>query len=294
MRKRKKIKPMNIILHLIFLVVCVICIYPFLLVLFNSITSEAYVLEHGYVVWPQDISLQAFKILLRMPERMITGTLMSIVGAVIGPIFSILVTSMIGYTLTRDDFVLKKPLECYLMVALFLPAVGLIPTYMVNMEIFHFENNILAYILPNAVGAIGPFYYRAYFRSIPKEIIESATIDGASEIQIWSKMMIPLSKSFIVTQFFLELSGRWKDFTTSLYYMTEPKLQNLEYYVQQVIKDMNMLKNQAAQMGGDVSQFPVETMQFAVVFFSLIPVMIIFPLAQKYFEKGAMVGSIKG
>lgn len=294
MRKRRKIKPMNIILHALFLIICAICIYPFLLILFNAISGEGYIVENGYVAWPKEISFAAFEMLMRMPQQLIQSTLISIVDAVGGPLFGIVVQSLAGYALTRDDFILQKPLKYYFMLALFLPAAGLIPTYIVNTEFYHLDNNILVYILPASVSAMGVFLYRTFFRTIPAEIIESARIDGATDMQIWSKMMLPLSKSFIATQFFLNLSGRWKDYTTSLYYMTEPELQNLEYYVQQVVKNVELLKNNAILLGQDASQFPAETMRFAVVFFALIPVMIIFPLMQKYFEKGATVGSVKG
>lgn len=293
MRKKKKIKLLNVCLYIAFFIIAVICIYPFLLVLFNAISSES-VVAKSYVAWPKELSLKAFEYIFRAPQKILGATLISIVDAVGGPIITAIVCSLAGYALFREDFILRKPLQVYFMLAMFLPTAGLIPTYMIYTELYGMNNNILVYLLPNAVSAMGVFLYRTFFRSIPKEIIESARIDGATEIQIWAKMMIPLSKSFIATQFFMNLSARWKDYTTSLYYMTDSSLQNLEYYIQQIFKDVEELKLQAITMGQDATTFPVETMRFAIVFFALIPVMIIFPLLQKYFEKGAMVGSVKG
>jgi len=292
--RKKKINLGIIFVHFLFILVCFVCIYPLLLILFNAISSESYIVEHGYVYWPKEISFAAFKALLASPGRILNATVISLVEAVIGPILGCIVQSLAGYALMREDFILRKPLKYYYMLALFLPSAGMIPTYIINTELFHFNNNILAYILPASVSAMGIFLYRTFFNSIPKEISESARIDGCSPMQIWAKMMVPLSKSFIATQFFLGLSARWKDYQVAMLYMSDQRLQNLEYYIQQVIKDIEMVKQMAVETGQDVSTYPAETVTFAIVFFALVPVMIVFPLMQKYFEKGAVVGSVKG
>ena len=294
MRRRKRIQPIKLVTHTLFVVLCFVCLYPILLILFNAISSESHIVEFGYVAWPKEVTLVAFKALLRTPKGFLVALFNSIIDAVVGPTLAVIVQSLAGYALMQDDFVLKKPIKIFYFVAMFLPSGGLIPAYIINTEIFGFENNYLAYILPGAVTSMGVFLYRTFFRSIPKEILESAAIDGASDMQIWGKMMIPLSKSFIATQFFLGMSGRWKEYTTSLYYMSDTNMQNLEYYIQQIIKDINMLKQNAIAAGMDPSTYPAETVAMATVFFSLIPIMIIFPLLQKYFEKGATVGSVKG
>jgi len=292
--QKKKMHPGIMFVHFMFLILCVVCIYPLLLILFNAITSEAYILENGYVYWPKEVTFAAFAALLSSPQKILNATAISLLEGVGGPIIGCIVQSLAGYALMREDFILKKPLKYYYMLALFLPSAGMIPTYIINTEWYHLENNLLAYVLPTAVSAMGIFLYRTFFNSIPKEISESARIDGCSPMQIWAKMMVPLSKSFIATQFFLGLSARWKDYQVAMLYMTEQRLQNLEYYIQQVIKDIEVVRQMAVQTGGDVSAYPAETVTFAIVFFSLVPVMIVFPLMQKYFEKGAVVGAVKG
>lgn len=290
----KKIKPNTIVVHVIMFLICVVCFYPILLIAFNAFSGESYIVENGYVLWPKEISFAAFEALFAVPDRFVRATFMSIVSSVGGPALAVVVNSLAGYALMRDDFILKKPLKIYYMLAMFLPTAGTISTYIINTQLLHLEDNILIYLLPAAAVPMNIFLYRTFFNSIPKEIIESASIDGATPMQIWAKMFIPLSKSFIATQFFLSMSATWKDYSRSLYYMNDPNLQNLEYYVQQVIKDINALKQAAVMSGQDPTNFPTETLTFATVLMSLVPIMIIFPLLQKYFEKGAIVGSVKG
>lgn len=290
----KKIKLSSVVLHIMLLIICAVCIYPVLLIVFNAFSSEKYIVENGYVLWPKELSIAAFEAFFAVPDRFVNATVVSIISAVGQPIFEVIVNSLAGYALMRDDFIIKKPLKIYYMLSMFLPTAGMISAYIINTQMLHLENNILAYLLPGAATPMSVFLYRTFFNTIPKEISESACIDGATPMQIWAKMMVPLSKSFIATQFFLGLSAKWKDYSVSLYYMDNPKLQNLEYYVQEVIRDVNALKQAAILAGKDPTDFPVNTLMFATVLLSLVPVMIIFPLLQKYFEKGAMVGSVKG
>lgn len=293
MKKRKRLKISTICLHLFFVFLMFICIYPILLILFNAVTSEEHIKNIGYVMFPTDFSLEAFKFLMKDYQQLVQSLWASIVYAVFGTLFSTVVQAMLGYTLTKPKFILRKPIMILLIITMFFNA-GLIPSYMVYTKMYHLENTWLVYILPGSVSAFSVVIYRTYFSSIPESLIESAEIDGASNMQILGKIIMPLSLPIVATQFFLNMAGRWKDYTRSLYYITDKSMVVLEHYVQQIMQDVQVLAQNASMLGLSADAYPVESMRFAVVFFTVIPMLLIFPLLQKYFEKGAMIGAVKG
>ena len=294
MRRKKKYDLWKAIPVIFLILLAVVCIYPLILIVFNAFSKESIIVESGYVFWPKSISLEAFKMLIKAPGQLVSGLGISILESVGGTTIAIMLQSLLAYAISDNRFALRRPIEIFLLFALYFPSGGMIASYIVNTEILHMQNNILMYLLPATAQCWGVFLFRTAYRSVPTALLESAEIDGATPFQIWFKIMIPLSKSFIMTQFFMGFVGAWRSITTSLYYMTDTRLQNLEYYVQQIIKDMQVLKQSILLSGMDVSEFPVETMQFAVVFFSMIPALLIMPFVQKYFEKGAVVGAVKG
>lgn len=293
MRKKKKIKGSTIGLHLFWIIISVISLYPIVLILFNALASEAYVKNIGYVVWPKEISFEAFAYLFQAPWTMLRAFGVTAVHAVGGALFSTIIQAMLGYTLTRKDFALRKAVNVMLIVTMFFNA-GLIPTYMVNTTVYHLENTWIIYVVSGSVSAFTVFVYRTFFNQIPASLVESAEIDGAGHMQILFKIIVPLSTPILATQFFLGMTGRWKDYTISLYYMTDSKMYNLEYYIQLILKDANVLQQSMESLGLSVDKVPIETMKFAVVIIALLPMILVFPFLQKYFNKGAMVGGVKG
>ena len=165
---------------------------------------------------------------------------------------------------------------------------------MVNTTVYHLDNSWLMYIFDGSVSAFNVFVFRTFFEQIPVSLTESAEVDGATHMQILVKIIVPLSKPIIATQFFLTLVQRWRSYTVSLYYMTEQSKINLGHYTQMLLDSANQLKENAIAMGLNAEEVPIESMRFAVVFFTVVPLMLIFPFMQKYFQKGATVGAVKG
>lgn len=294
MRRKKKFRLWEFIPASFLILLAVLCVYPLLLIVFNAFSRESIIIEQGYVFWPKSFSTEAFKMLMKAPGHLISGLGISILESVGGTTIAIVLQSLMAYALLDKRFILKKPIEIILLIAMYFPSGGVIASYLVNTEILHMQNNLLMYLLPATANCWGVFLFRTVYHSVPTALVESAEIDGATPFQVWAKVMLPLSKSFIMTQFFMGFVGAWRNISTSLYYMTNQNFQNLEYYVQQIIKDMSVLRQSVVMAGMDVSEFPVETMQFAVVFFSMLPALIVMPFVQKYFEKGAVVGAVKG
>ena len=140
-------------------------------------------------------------------------------------------------------------------------------------------------------------YFPNLFQQLPKSLIESASLDGAGEAQILFKIIIPLSKPIIITYGLFGAIGRWNDYETPLYYITDKSLYTLQYMLQQVLKEADMIKQTMQMIPGGMEQIdtiPSETLKFALCVLALIPMLLSFPFFQKYFSKGMMVGAVKG
>ncbi len=289
---RKKIKLFDVFNYAFFILLAFISIFPIYLILANAFSTEADITQ-GYAVFPKHFTVAAFSYLMKEPTQLLYSLWASVVSSAGGALIQVLVSAMMGYALTRKEFIFKKPLTLMLTITMFFSA-GLVPSYIVNTQLYHLDNNWLVYLLPGCISAFSVFVYRSFFNQIPHSVIESAEMDGASHMQVFLKIVVPMSLPIMMTQFFLDMSGRWKTFTTSLYYIEDSKMHTLEMYIQTLLKDASSLQQNLIALGLPADNIPVESMRFAVVFFTLIPMLLIFPIFQKKLTKGATVGAVKG
>ena len=159
----------------------------------------------------------------------------------------------------------------------------------------HLDNSLWVYILPLIINPWYVFMIRTFFKGIPYEIVESATIDGASEYTIFFTMILPLSKPVLATiALFMFLEG-WNDWNTALLYITDSKLFSLQYLLQAIMENINMLKqNQMAASMTNLKDVPSESIRMAMAVVAAGPALLVFPFFQKYFVKGMTVGAVKG
>ncbi len=292
MARKKKVKPFDIFLHGFFIVLMVISIFPIWLIVANAFSKESDIVNFGYAVFPMNFTFDAFKFILQDASQLLSSLWATVVHAFGSSILSITIQVMLGYALSRPEFALKKVCTVMLTITMFFQA-GLIPEYIVRTQIYHLDNSWFIYLVP-AVSGFSVFVFRSFFNQVPKELTESATLDGATHLQVLWRISLPLSMTFVGTQFFMSVSVLWKNFTTSMYYISDPKMYTLEHYIQLIAKDAALMKQSLMEMGVAASEIPTETMRFATVFFTLIPMLLIFPFFQRYFTKGLMVGSVKG
>lgn len=289
----KKGSLFTILNYLFFILLAVISIFPIYLIAANAFSANADIKNIGYAIYPLHFSVDAFTYLLRAPADLLHSLWGSIVYAIGGAFLAILIQAMMGYVMTRPEFYFRRFCKVLLIISMFFSA-GVIPSYMVNTQIYHLDNTWSIYLLSGLVSAFNVFVFRTFFLQIPHSLVESAEIDGSTAMQTLVHILIPLSKPILATQFFMLITSRWKDYTVTLYYISDKAKYTLEYYIQILMKDSTNLVNALELMGADASKIPTETLKFAVVFFVLIPMLVIFPFFQKQFSKGVMVGSVKG
>lgn len=292
LKKRKKVSGFDIFNHMFFIILSFISLFPIYLIIANAFSAEADITNLGYAVFPVHFTLEAFKYILKDPSQLLYCTATTFIYSIGKTATSLIVQAMLGYALTRKEFTLKKFFNVILLITMFFSA-GLIPTYIVNTQFYHLDNTWWIYILP-AVSGFNVFLFRSFFNQVPESVIESAEIDGATHMQILFKISLPLTSTLLATNFFLGMRGLWSDYSTTLYYITEPKMYTLEYYIQLISKDAATMKENLMMMGYSADSIPTETMKFAIVFLTLIPMLVIFPFFQRYFKKGLTVGAVKG
>ena len=290
-------------IHIFFILFSLLFILPFVMVISISLSSEAAITSGmgGYSLFPRELSLDAYKMAFKDPEKVLDAYKVTIFTSIIGTFITLMSAGMTGYVLSRSNF-RYKGFVTFMVFFTMLFGGGTIPTYIIYTKYYHLGNNILIYLLPSlSGGAWNILMIRTFFKSIPESLFESAKMDGAKEFTIFFRIGLPLSKPVFATVGFLTLLGKWNNWQTSLVYIRDSNLYTLQYYLQRILNDAEFLKT-VSQMGqinsGIVDELvksqPTETLKYALCVIAAGPMLAIFPFFQKYFEKGMVVGAVKG
>lgn len=292
MQKRNRFQ--QIFLYTLFAIMCLLIVFPFWLLISASLSDSAAIANKGYQLWPNPFDFSAYKYVFKNPGQILRGYGVTITYSVIKMILGVLFMSMIAYPLTRDNLKGRRFINFYLYFTMLFSG-GLVPTYIITTKVLHLDNSLWVYILPLIINPWYVFMIRTFFKGIPYEIVESATIDGASEYTIFFTMILPLSKPVLATiALFMFLEG-WNDWNTALLYITDSKLFSLQYLLQAIMENINMLKqNQMAASMTNLKDVPSESIRMAMAVVAAGPALIVFPFFQKYFVKGMTVGAVKG
>ncbi len=286
-------KKLTLFSHLVFVLICIITFVPIFITIMLSISNETDIINYGYKVIPMHIDFSAYKLIFTDISSVATATGISILNSFVSPALMVLMCGSIGYALSQPIFRARKYILYFILVTMLFSG-GLIPSYIINTQYLGLANNIMAYIVLGLVSGWNIILFKTFFSQIPASLIEAANIDGASQSRILVSVVIPMSKSIVASMFFMSMLGRWNDYSTSLYYMSDKHLYNLQYFLQKALQESSFLKetyaNNTAFSNGDL---PFETLKFALAIVSCIPVLISFPYMQKYFSKGMAVGSVK-
>lgn len=176
---------------------------------------------------------------------------------------------------------------------------GMIPNYLVFAKWYRISNTFWVYILPGITGgAWNTMVFRTFFKGLPESLFESAHLDGARELQIFFRIVLPLSTPVFASIGFMTLVGRWNDYTTSMIYIRDDNLYTLQYLLQRLMTEAQFLKNLSQTAMGnvvlDTNNMPSETLKYALCIVAAGPMLVIFPFFQKYFSQGLTIGAVKG
>ena len=280
--------------NLIFIIMSLFCLLPFIMVLSASFSDQSLLFQEGYSLLPRGFTLEAYKAAISSGGSLINAYKTTIIVTLSGTFTSLLFTSMLGYVINRKDFRLGKPISGLLLFAMLFSA-GIVPSYIVMTQVYHLKDNILAMILPLLITPWNVFLMKNFMRDISMDLIEAARIDGAGEIRTFFQIVIPLSKPALATLGLLIAFAYWNDWMTCMMYIDNVDLTNLQYYMYRLMNNIKFLTE--SSMAGamvDLSKLPTETMRMALCVLAAGPMLVVFPFFQRYFVRGLKVGSVKG
>lgn len=295
--KKSKRSP-NIIINIMFCLGSLVFILPFVLIVSASFSDEQTLLSEGYKLIPSVFSTEAYKYVFRNPQQLLDSYKVTIIYSIVATVLGVVVMAMLAYPLSRPNYKYKKIATFFIFFTMLFSG-GLVPTYIWITRYLHLGDTIWVYILPCLVNAFHVIVIRSFFQGLPQALMESAKIDGASELQTFFKIVMPLSKPVIATISLLTLLSRWNDWNTALIYIKSSNLYSLQYLLQKILREAEFVKNMAesspvAGVDLDLSNLPSVTIRFAMCMVAAGPMLIIFPFFQKYFAKGLTVGAVKG
>lgn len=293
----KKIKGFDLFSNTFMIVIVCYCLIPIVLLLISSFTDNISLIRNGYSFFPQKISADAYKFLIRSGGKIMNAYGMSFLVCGIGTSISIVITTSLAYAISKYNLPGRRILTFYVLFTMLFNG-GLVPTYLMYTGIFHIKNTIFALIIPNIlVRAFHVMLMRSFFlTSLPGEVIEAASIDGATEFQIFRKIAIPMSKPIIATVLLFTMIMYWNDWQNGLYYLTtKTNLYTIQNLLNRMIQEIQFLATNAdVSQASDTTSIPSATVRMAIAVIGILPIASIYPFIQKYFVKGITLGAVKG
>ncbi|HVX06914.1 carbohydrate ABC transporter permease [Humibacter sp.] len=275
--------------NVVFLVlVGVLALAPFLFVLARSFASETELTQRPFFFWPDHFDLSAYTAIFQTPSftrAVITTVLVTAVGTVI----QLLLTVTMAYPLAKRDLPGRNFVLTAVVVTLVFSG-GMIPTFLIVKEL-GLLNTYWALILPLAINPFSLIIVKNFFQNLPAELEESAKVDGATELQVLWRIVLPLSKPILATFALFYAVGIWNDFMSPLLYLNNSSMWTLQMFLQQVTAATDLT---TAQQSDPSYIPPSQGIKYAVIVVATIPVLIFYPFLQKHFAKGMLIGAVKG
>lgn len=296
-----RIKPAtNFLFNLMFLILALACFLPIIFIFIISITDNNIIRSEGYqiLVTARTFSGSAYEYLWGQRQTILNALWVSVYVTALGTILGVMLTSLMGYVLSRTEHKLNN----FLTILVFIPMVfggGMTASYVINSQVLHLSDTMWILILPLAVSSFNVTIARTFFRTtIPDGIIESAKIDGASQWTVFFQIILPISKPVLATIGLFLAFGYWNDWFQAKLYIRNDKLYSLQAMLDRMQQNLDYLtKNPTAMLAtaSDLKKnMPQESVRMAIAFVVAVPIACVYPFFQKYFISGLTVGAVKG
>ncbi|MHB8063391.1 MAG: carbohydrate ABC transporter permease [Ruminiclostridium sp.] len=297
-KSMNSIKPFwNGLFNLMFILYSIACIIPLVLVIAVSFTDERTIATGGYNFIPKVFSVEAYKWVFKSGDAIIRAYGLSIIITIVGTLCSVALISMFSYVISRKDFKYRNVFSFIIFFTMIFNG-GLVPWYMVYVNLLHINNTLLAYIIPNLANAWYVMIMRTFYQTnVPDSIIESAKIDGAGEFRTFIQIVLPLAKAGLATIALFQTLAFWNDWYLPLMLIEDSKLFNLQYILYKTLQAISYLSQASNITVGSadlLAKMPGETARMAMCVLAIGPIICAYPFFQKYFVKGLTVGAVKG
>ncbi|UNK18802.1 carbohydrate ABC transporter permease [Paenibacillus sp. N3/727] len=269
-----------------------ICFIPFWIVLINSFADESVIQTSGYQLFPTSFSLDAYTFLLS-GEQVFRSYGVTLFVTIAGTVLGVTLTATYAYVLSHPKVKYRHVLS-FLTFLTMLFGAGLVGFYMLIANWLHLKDSLWALILPYLLNPFYAFILVSYYRSLPYEMNEAATVDGANDIHIFFRVIWPVSLPVIATVALFYALQYWNDWYLSLLFIDNYKMHPLQIMIRQLMSNLNAM----SYVGGSQTDYnimiPTYGMQLAIVCITIGPIVLVYPFVQKYFIKGMTLGSVKG
>ncbi len=304
MKKRNKMKAsiqeriISVVTYIIYTVFAFVCVYPFYYIFINSISANN-LSERGKIMfWPQEIHLNNYISVMKI-SGLATAFQVSIARTVIGTILTVIASGFLGFMFARNTMWMRKFWYRFIVATMYFNA-GVIPWY-ITMRNLGLTNNFWGYILPLIIS---PFYIvlcKTFVESVPKELQDAAEIDGAGTLKIFFKIILPIIKPILATVAIFTAVNQWNAFQDTLLLVTDDKLNTLQYTLYTYMKKASSLKalvnssSSSSQMAASLASAQTATsIRMTVTIVVVAPILVVYPIFQRFFVKGIMIGAVKG
>jgi len=289
----KEDKVFYVVVYTVLGIIGVLALYPLIYVLSSSFSSPGAVTAGRVVLWPVDFSLEGYKAVF-VNKQVGTGYINSFLYTVFGTLLNIAMTLIAAYPLSRPDLPYKSPIMAMFTFTMIFSG-GMIPSYILIQKL-GIMNTRLAMIIPGALSVYNMIITRTFMQnSIPIEILESAKIDGCSDIRYFFSMILPLSKAVIAVIALYYAVGHWNAYFNAFLYLNDRNLYPLQIVLRDILVvnkiDPSTLVDEDTLLA---KQGLADLLKYSLIVVSCAPIIAFYPFIQKYFVKGVMIGSIKG
>ena len=278
--------------YFILFLLAIITIFPLYYVVIVSLATQADIQKHLIYILPYSINFDAYAFVFKN-DMIYSATFVSIFITLAGTFLSMLISTAAGYTLSKKRIPGSKIMFAFVVIPLFFTG-GLIPNYL-TIKSYGLINNIFVLILPSLINTFYLILIKNFFEEIPASIEESAKIDGANDIIVLYKIVLPMAAPIIATMSLFYAVDKWNDYFSALLYISNDRLKPLQLVLRQVLVDYTTVTSSAigASIAASTSPIYQLSLQMAIIVVATIPIFIVYPFLQKYFAKGIIVGAVK-
>lgn len=296
-KKTGKLKKESRVCCVILAILALLCLIPMLMVVSASVTDEAELYEFGYSLFPRNPTLNTYIFLLQSKGKMLLRAFFTtLTVTVLGTLYSVTITTLFAYAVTqkKEVFRFSRVLSFFAWFTTIFGG-GIVPWYILCTRYYGLKDNIFALFIPYGFSVFNMFILRGSFREIPNEIIESAKLDGASNSRIFTSIALPLARGGILTVSLFSIFGLWNDFFLPQWLTTKTEMMTLQKMLYSMLSNVSHLLSQS-DLNALMQHItlPTQTAKMAVAVLAILPLVILYPFALKYFVKGINVGGVKG
>ncbi len=282
----------DIVVWVIAAAFCIMCLYPFAIIIGSSFETEKNFGLYGFSIIPREFTTKAYGMVLG-DSQIFKAYAVTIGTTVFGTLLSMFLTITMAYPLSLKKVKYRNIITFYVYFTMLFGG-GLVPTYLLISKTLNMKNTPIVLVLPVAFVAWNMFLMRNFFASLPAELAESAYIDGANDMQILTKIILPVSVPGLATISLFYALNYWNQWFNAMLYIEKSDYYPLQYLLMRMLRSVDSMREMARSTGISMGDIPQNSLRMATTVVAIGPVVLLYPFAQKYFTSGLTVGAIKG